>query len=44
MKQITIVTPVKAGLVADITRRLGDAGVNIESLDAFDVRTWESCS
>lgn len=41
MKQITIVTPVKAGLVADISSRLGDAGINIESLDAFDVRTWD---
>jgi hypothetical protein len=41
MKQITIVTPVKAGLVADIAERLGTAGVNIESLEAFVVREWD---
>lgn len=41
MKQITIVAPVKAGLVADISTRLGDAGINIESVDAFEARTWD---
>lgn len=41
MKQITIVAEVKAGLVADISRRLGDAGINIESVDAFEARTWD---
>ena len=41
MKQITIVTPVKAGLVADISSRLGDAGINIESVDAFAVQKWD---
>jgi len=41
VKQITIVAEVKAGLVADISRRLGDAGINIESVDAFEARTWD---
>jgi len=41
VKQITIVAPVKAGLVADISTRLGDAGINIESVDAFEARTWD---
>lgn len=41
MKHITIVTPVKAGLVADISSRLGDSGINIESVDAFEVQTWD---
>jgi len=41
VKQITIVTPVKAGLIADISSRLGEAGVNIESVDAFVVQKWD---
>ena len=41
MKQITIVTPVHAGLVADISDQLGKAEINIESLEAFVVRDWD---
>jgi len=41
VKHITIVTPVKAGLVADISSQLGDSGINIESVDAFEVQTWD---
>lgn len=41
MKQITIVTPIKSGLVADISAQLGKASINIESLDAFAVREWD---
>ncbi len=40
MKQITIVTASRDGLVADISKILGDAGVNIESLEAFGVQEW----
>ncbi len=32
MKQITIVTPAQAGLMADISDHLGHAGINIETL------------
>ena len=38
MKQITIYAPVQDGIVARITDTLGGAGINIESLDAMDVR------
>ena len=41
MKQITIVTPVRDGVVADITNQLGRAGINIESLEALAVRDWD---
>ena len=41
MKQITIVTPVRDGVVADISNQLGRAGINIESLEAFAVRDWD---
>ena len=41
MKQITIVTPARNGVVADISAVLGDAEVNIESLEAFVVREWD---
>ena len=41
MKQITIVTPVQAGLMADISEQLGKAGINIETLEAFVVRDWD---
>jgi hypothetical protein len=41
MKEITIVTPARNGLVADISAALGEADVNIESLDAFVVREWD---
>lgn len=41
MKQITIVHPVRDGLVADISGHLGEAQINIESLDAFDVHGWD---
>ena len=41
MKQITIVTPARDGLVADISDHLGHAEINIESLDAFVVRGWD---
>ena len=41
MKQITIVTPAQAGLMADISDHLGHAGINIESLEAFVVRDWD---
>lgn len=38
MKQITIIAPVQDGLVANISRVLGDAGINLEGLDAYDAR------
>jgi hypothetical protein len=41
MKQITIVTPVQAGIMADISEHLGTAGINIETLEAFAVRDWD---
>ena len=41
MKQITIVTPVQAGVVAEISEQLGRAAINIETLDAFAVRDWD---
>ncbi len=41
MKQITIVTPARAGLMADIADHLGHAGINIESLEASVVRDWD---
>ena len=41
MKQITIVTPARAGLMADISDQLGEAGINIETLEAFVVRDWD---
>ncbi len=34
MKQITVVCDDRPGLVADISKALGDRGVNIETLDA----------
>jgi len=40
MKHITIVTPVRSGVVADISSELGAADINIESLEAFAVREW----
>ncbi len=41
MKEITLVTPSRAGLMADISDALGKAGISIESLDAFTVREWD---
>ncbi len=41
MKQITIVTPGRAGLMADISEQLGKANINIETLEAFVVREWD---
>ncbi len=41
MKQITIVTPAQAGLMAEISDQLGKAGINIETLEAFVVRDWD---
>jgi len=41
MKQITIVHPVRDGLVADIAGHLAGANINIESLEAFDVHGWD---
>ena len=41
MKQITIVTPGRAGLMADISDQLGMAGIIIETLEAFVVRDWD---
>ena len=41
MKQITIVTPGREGLVADISKHLASAHINIEDLDAFAVRDWD---
>ena len=38
MKQITIIAPIQDGLVARITKSLSDAGINIEYIDAKDVR------
>ncbi len=41
MKQITIVTPAQTGLMANISDHLGNAGINIETLEAFVVRDWD---
>ena len=41
MRQITLVTPAQAGLMADISDQLGSAGINIETLEAFVVRDWD---
>ena len=41
MKQITIVTPVRSGLVADISDHLGQADINIETLEAYVVRDFD---
>ena len=41
MKQITIVTLAQNGIVADISSKLGEAGINMESIDAFAVRGWD---
>ena len=41
MRQITIVTPGRAGLMADISDQLGKAGINIETLEAFVVCDWD---
>ncbi len=41
MKQITIVTPARNGVVADISQVLGQADMNIETLEAFVVREWD---
>ena len=38
MKQITIVTGIRTGLVADISSCLAERGINIESLDAEEVK------
>lgn len=38
MKQITIIAPRQDGLVARISSVLAQAGINIESLDASDVK------
>jgi hypothetical protein len=41
MKQITVVTPTREGLMADISDYLGRAGINIETLEAFACRDWD---
>jgi len=41
MRQITLVTPAQAGLMADIADHLGTASINIETLEAFVVRDWD---
>ncbi|MBM4088381.1 MAG: hypothetical protein FJ276_02975 [Planctomycetes bacterium] len=41
MKQITIVTPVRSGLLADISEKLGQAEINIETLEGYVVRDWD---
>ena len=38
MKQITIVAPLEDGLVARISQTLGDADLNIESLEALNTQ------
>lgn len=38
MRQITIIAPVQDGLVARVSEALARAGINIEALDAMDVR------
>ena len=38
MKQITIVAPSQDGLVAHVTQTLGNADINIESIDAMNVQ------
>lgn len=41
MREITIVAPRQSGLLVQIAQRMGDAGINIESIDASDVREWD---
>ena len=41
MKQITIVAPRQSGLLSNILELLGQAGINIESIDAADVQEWD---
>ena len=41
MKQLTIVAPLQSGLLANVTQLLGEAGINIESIDAADVEEWD---
>ncbi|MCU0959502.1 MAG: hypothetical protein MUF48_05300 [Pirellulaceae bacterium] len=41
MKQITLVTRARAGVMADIAEHLGREGINIETLEAFEVREWD---
>ncbi len=41
MKQITLVTQARAGVVADISERLGREAINIETLEAFELREWD---
>ena len=40
MKEITIVTPLQDGLIARVSKVLGDAGINIENLDPMDVKQF----
>ena len=44
MKLITIIAPKQDGLVADVSRVLGDAGVNLEALEAYTVRDLDIVS
>lgn len=41
MRQITIIATARAGLMADVAELLGNAGLNIETLEAFVVREWD---
>ena len=41
MKQITIVAPIQDGLVARIAKVLGAAHINIQSLEAIDVKEFD---
>jgi histidine decarboxylase len=41
MRQITIIATARAGLMADLAELLGNAGINIETLEAFVVREWD---
>ncbi len=38
MKQITIIAPIQSGLVANIARVLGNSGINLDGLEAYDAR------
>jgi hypothetical protein len=41
MKEITLATPTRVGLLADISDALGRAGISMETLDAVTVRDWD---
>ncbi|MDZ4198492.1 MAG: hypothetical protein U1E27_04310 [Kiritimatiellia bacterium] len=41
MKEITLVSPSRDGLLADVSEALGRAGISIEDLEALTVQGWD---